>query len=307
MFPLAGVDTIRTAPAKARVSGVRLFRAAVSSYVVLVCALTCVATTQAMPLQLRLRGGKIGAHRGGYFSLSQGTIRDFAGSLESGADILEIDLRSTSDGGVVVYHSDTLSKHALCLGLIRDRTFDDVTHCLLLPTGARIESFEDVLRWAHGKNVILNAEFKDDAVIEPALKLVEQYDEWDRIYFQANAHYDRYAVARQRSARADILVNAGDMDTLRWAAALDDRHLIIGLREPVQTPEAVALVHRYGKLASANSWRPSQYEELFTAGCDRLFAMGVDIVITNNIRSCIAQRATRWTMNHDARARASAE
>ena len=32
---------------------------------------------------------------------------------------------------------------------------------------------------------------------------------------------------------------------------------------------------------------------LFTAGCDRLFAMGVDVVITNNVRSCIAQREAR--------------
>jgi glycerophosphoryl diester phosphodiesterase len=274
---------------------------------VLVWSLTCVATAQAMPLEIHLRGGKIGAHRGGYWSLSQSSLRDFAASLKSGTDILEIDLRSTSDGGVVVYHSDTLSKHTFCFGLVRHRTFEDVTHCRLLPTGDRIPGFEKVLRWTRGKNVILNAEFKDEAVIEPTLALVDRYDAWDRIYFQANAHYDRYTLARQRSARADILVNAGDMDTLRWAVALDDRHLIIGLREPVQTPEAVALVHQYGRLASANSWRPSEYEELLTAGCDRLFAMGVDIVITNNVQSCIAQRAARWAMERDAKPQASAE
>ena len=260
---------------------------------VLLWALVCATSAHGAPLEDRLRGVKIGAHRGGFWSLSQSTRGDFAASLASGADILEIDLRWTKDDGVVVYHSDTLSKHTFCLGKIRDRTFADVTHCRLLPTGSRIESFERILRWTRDRNVILNAEFKDDEVIAPALRLVARDDAWDRIYFQANAHYDHYARARELAPRADILVNAGDMDMLRWAAALDDPHLIIGLREPVQTPEAVALVHRYGKLASANSWRPSDYQELFTAGCDRLFAMGVDIVITNNVPSCVAERAAR--------------
>jgi hypothetical protein len=71
------------------------------------------------------------------------------------------------------------------------------------------------------------------------------------------------------------------------------------LHEAVQTPEAVALVHQYGKLASANSWRPSAYQEFFTAGCERLFELGVDIIVTNNVQSCAAQRnATSATPRH---------
>jgi len=239
------------------------------------------------------RGTKIGAHRGGFWSLAQGTRGDFASSMASGADILELDLRSTSDGGVVVYHDDTLSKHTLCLGNVSDRTFEDVTRCRLLPTGARIESFERILRWARAQDVVLDAEFKDDDVIMPALALVARYDAWTQVYFQANGHLDRYQRARALAPRADILVNASDMNTLRHEAALDDPHLVIDLRKSVQTPEAVALVHHSGKLASANSWRPSGYQELFTAGCDRLFAMGIDIVITNNVASCVAERAAR--------------
>ena len=233
----------------------------------LLWALVCPTPSRAATLEDRLRGLSVGAHRGGFWSLAQSTHSDFARSLGSGADILEIDLRWTKDDGVVVYHSDTLSKHTLCLGQVRDRTFTDVIHCRLIPTGAYIESFEKVLRWTHGKNVILDAEFKDDEVIVPALRLVERYDAWDRVYFQANAHYDRYARARALSPRANLQVNASNMDTLRWALELADPHLVvIALREPVQTPEAVALVHQYGKLASANSWRPSDYQELFTAG-----------------------------------------
>ena len=64
--------------------------------------------------------------------------------------------------------------------------------------------------------------------------------------------------------------------------------------------------NRNSLLASANSWRPSDYQELFTAGCDRLFAMGVDIVITNNVRSCIAQRSATRAIppSHSVHARA---
>jgi len=259
--------------------------------VVLSCVLVCSTRVGAGTLEDRLHGFAVGAHRGGFWSLSQSTRSDFATSLAHGADVLEIDLRWTKDGGVVVYHSDTLSKHTFCLGLVRDRTFADVMHCRLIPTGAHIESFERLLRWTRGRNVVLDAEFKDDEVVAPALRLAERYDAWGRIYFQANAHYDRYARARELAPRANLQVNASDMDTLRWALQLDDPHLVvIALREEIQTPEAVALVHRYRKLASANSWRPSDYQELFTAGCDRLFAIGVEIVVTNNVSSCVTER-----------------
>jgi glycerophosphoryl diester phosphodiesterase len=253
-----------------------------------------------MTFEDRLPGFAIGAHRGGFWSLSQSTRADFSASLAGGADILEIDLRWTRDDGVVVYHDDTLTNHTFCRGEIRDRTFADVTHCRVLPTGARIESFESVLRWTRGKNVVLDAEFKDDEVIAPALRLVERYDAWDRVYFQANAHYDRYATARMLAPRANLLVGVNDMDTLRWALGLDDpRLVVIHLHEAVQTPEAVALVHQYGKLASANSWRPSDYQEFFSAGCERLFELGVDIIVTNNVQSCAAQRnATSATPRH---------
>src|SRR5262252_7760789 len=61
-------------------------------------------------LQDRLRGYNVGAHRGGFWSVVQGTMQDFVHSLDAGADVLEVDLRVTKDGGVVISHSDTLSK-----------------------------------------------------------------------------------------------------------------------------------------------------------------------------------------------------
>jgi glycerophosphoryl diester phosphodiesterase len=252
------------------------------------------------PLQGQLRGFKVAAHRGGFWSAVQGTSEDFNTSLGYGTDIIEIDLRGTLDGGVVISHSDTLSKHTFCLGLIRDRTFADVMQCRLLPTGAHIPSFEDVLQWQRGKNVIINAEFKDDVVVEPALRLVEQYDAWERVYFQANVHYDRYARARQLAPRANMLVNVGEMARLRWALDLDDPHLVvIGLRGPMLNREAADLVHQYGKAASANSWHAAQFQELFTAACDSLFAMGIDVVVTNNVRSCVMQRDA--ILEHEAK------
>src|SRR5204863_3932041 len=99
----------------------------------LLWALVCPTAAGIGALEDRLRGFSVGAHRGGFWSLSQSARSDFATSIANGADLLEIDLRWTKDGGVVVYHSDTLSKHTFCLGQVRDRTFDDVMHCRLLP------------------------------------------------------------------------------------------------------------------------------------------------------------------------------
>ncbi|HEY2388926.1 MAG TPA: hypothetical protein VGK30_18370, partial [Candidatus Binatia bacterium] len=62
------------------------------------------------------------------------------------------------------------------------------------------------------------------------------------------------------------------------------------LRGPMTNRTAVALVHRYGKAASVNSWSGGHLQELWTAACGKLFSMGVDVVITNNVESCVSQR-----------------
>jgi glycerophosphoryl diester phosphodiesterase len=257
----------------------------------LAAALGRPSTADAGTLQDRLRGYNVGAHRGGFWSVVQGTIPEYAASIDAGTDILEVDLRATKDGGVVISHSDTLSKHTICLGHIRDRTFADVMSCPLLPTGARLPSFEELLRWERSTSVVINAEFKDAEVIEPALQLIEKYDAWERVYFQTNVHYDWYAHARAFAPRVNLLVNVGNVERLRWALGLNDPHLVvIGLRGPMLNRTAIALVHRYGKAASANSWTGGHLEELVSAACDKFFAKGVDVVITNNVGSCVAQR-----------------
>jgi glycerophosphoryl diester phosphodiesterase len=50
------------------------------------------------------------AHRGGGGNAPENTLEAFRNSIANGADILEIDVRATADGELVVFHDSTTNR-----------------------------------------------------------------------------------------------------------------------------------------------------------------------------------------------------
>jgi len=66
------------------------------------------------------------AHRGSSGSAPENTVAAFEMALESGAEILECDVRLTRDGEVVVFHDRTLNRTTNGTGPIEDRTLEEL-------------------------------------------------------------------------------------------------------------------------------------------------------------------------------------
>jgi|GEM_PF-2161574 len=231
----------------------------------------------------------VAAHRGGYFG-AQNVLRQFRATMAAGAsDILEMDLHATRDGVVLVYHDPTLDSKTQCHGSIEDRDYAALRHCRL-PEGDPLARFGDVLDAARGK-VLVDAEFKTDAVIAPAVRMAMEKGALGYTYFQTQGDRHKYRLARAISPDVRLQFKTSDEADLDWALSLHDPALVVLEMSPeFATPGHIRRIHAAGKLVSVNSWRYQMLEERLDASCDSVFARSIDIAVTNNPGKCSAQR-----------------
>lgn len=107
---------------------------------------------------------KIVAHRGYSARYPENSARAFEQAIAAGADLIETDVRLTSDGVAVCWHDPDLRRVA---GI--SRAIADTSHAAIaqieLPGGARIHTLAEVLALARGRvPVLLDVKLDDDAV-----------------------------------------------------------------------------------------------------------------------------------------------
>ncbi len=265
------------------------------------CVLLAIGSATASPPQVQgvpdtsvndvyhLSGPLIAAHRGGFFG-APNTLRQFMSTIHSGdADILEMDLQSTRDGIVVVFHDPDLHPNTDCSGELGAQTYGQIRNCTHRD-GSVLPLFDDVLQATAGKT-LLDAEFKTNEVIEPAIQLTAARHADGQVYFQLGNDRHKYAIARGVSSEVALQYKATSDDDIAWAASLNDPNLIlIEMSRDFISPGRVRAVHAAGKLVSENSWRYQYTEERFGASCTLAFSQGVDVVVTNNPMSCKRER-----------------
>ena len=109
----------------------------------LLAGLACTSAVAAPPQPLT-----IGAHRGLAEGLPENTLAAFRHSLAAGIKVIELDLRTTKDGQLVVMHDATLNRTTDCSGAVAEQTLARIQQCDAgWPThvGERVPTLGDVL------------------------------------------------------------------------------------------------------------------------------------------------------------------
>jgi glycerophosphoryl diester phosphodiesterase len=97
------------------------------------------------------------SHRGEHLHHPENTMPAFRAAVEAGADFIEVDVRTTSDGRLVLQHDDTVDRCTNGHGKVADMTFDDIRK---LDAGVKFNAefagtpvprFEEVFEFARGK------------------------------------------------------------------------------------------------------------------------------------------------------------
>ncbi|NDL60881.1 glycerophosphodiester phosphodiesterase [Phytoactinopolyspora mesophila] len=112
-------------------------------------------------------------HRGAMSVSPENTMASFRLAAEQGANEIELDLRLSKDGEIVVIHDTTVDRTTDGSGAVADFTAEEL-RALDAGNGQSIPTFEEVL---DGTDVRLQIEIKDPAVIEPLVALLAQRPE----------------------------------------------------------------------------------------------------------------------------------
>jgi glycerophosphoryl diester phosphodiesterase len=97
------------------------------------------------------------SHRGEHLSHPENTLPAFQAAIDAGADYFELDVRTTSDGHLVLMHDATVDRTTNGKGKVREMTFEQIQRLdaggKFDPrfAGTKVPTFEEALNLAHGK------------------------------------------------------------------------------------------------------------------------------------------------------------
>jgi len=123
---------------------------------------------------------KVAAHKGAVHLAPQNTIPAFAKAVEVGADMIEIDVHTTSDGELVVIHNHTVDGLTNGTGMVAEMTLSEIKalDAGVAPyvgfKGLRIPTLLETLQYIKRAGVEVNVEIKSakvDQVVECVRKL----------------------------------------------------------------------------------------------------------------------------------------
>ncbi|HZK63485.1 MAG TPA: glycerophosphodiester phosphodiesterase family protein [Puia sp.] len=152
------------------------------------------------PLPLVKNGFVVIAHRGNHVHVPENTVASVKEAIKSGADYVEIDLRTTRDGYLVLSHDASVDRMTNGRGNVKDLTLEEIKKLAITGHSRdhktyRIPEFKEILK-ACRKRINIYLDFKDADPGETYLQLkaagmekqvvvylnkAEQYGQWKKV------------------------------------------------------------------------------------------------------------------------------
>lgn len=179
---------------------------------------------------------KIYGHRGSRTRRPENTMLAFRLAYEEGADGIEIDIRTTADGEIVITHDNSLKR---CAGVdinVSDLPWDVLStipvHCPdkfgdTFKNTAFVPRLVELFDWMKNNDCLLNIEIKQQLdrdygyIEEKTLELIKEYGLADRIIFSS---FDEYILIKLKeldpSVKTFLLYNSPRVDAGKNAIAM---------------------------------------------------------------------------------------
>lgn len=149
------------------------------------------------PLPAVRNGFVVIAHRGNHLKVPENTVASIEEAIRSGADYVEMDLRTTKDGRLVLSHDASVDRMTNGKGMVKELTYAQMAELKVGPdTGGtyRIATFEAALTACKGRiNIYLDFKEADPEItyrqiraagmekqIVVYLNKEEQYSQWKK-------------------------------------------------------------------------------------------------------------------------------
>lgn len=163
-----------------------------------------------------MRHTQLIAHRGASAEAPENTLPAFALALQQGAQMIEFDVRPTSDGQVVVFHDDTTARwdgqdRAIAALTLREVRQLDIG-------GAQVPTLDEVCAWAADTGIGLNVELKVAGIEAEVARIVGRHGVGQQVIVSS---FDLVALETMRAVAPELKLGAlMGSDTLAPAVRL---------------------------------------------------------------------------------------
>lgn len=185
------------------------------------------------------------AHRGNHVSVPENTLASYQEAINCGADYVEVDVRATKDGHLVVMHDGTVDRTTNGSGKVADMTFEQIRALKVFNNNKkthRVPEFQEVLQVCKGKiNIYLD--FKDGD-IEKTWKLIREAGMEHHVIVYLNKK-EQYAGWQAVAPHVPLMTSAPDevKNPQQLAAFLD--HMHVSVLDNVHAPEMLHALHAH--------------------------------------------------------------
>ncbi|HVA89409.1 MAG TPA: glycerophosphodiester phosphodiesterase family protein [Chloroflexota bacterium] len=225
----------------------------------------------------------IGAHRGASAQAPENTMAAFDLAVEQGAELIELDVHRSLDGGLVIIHDFDVARTTGRPGLVAEltaaqlRDLDAGSWKGEQWAGARIPTLDQVLD-RYGSTVLLNIEIKagndpSHGIAGQVAQAVRRRNLYDRVVISS---FDWAIIKELRrvdpAVRVALLADRRPDEALLYAAELGAVGVHLKAELVTTARAARAQTHGLGILA----WTVDEPEEMA-----RLAALGIDAIVSN--------------------------
>lgn len=229
-----------------------------------------------------VRRVKICAHRGDSLHWPENTLSAFQSAVAQGADYVELDVQSSSDGELFVFHDEYMKRITGYPGRLWEYTAAQLSEMDAGAfmgeqfAGTRIPTLTQALSFCRGQ-IRVNVEIKETAyeikhpIAARVVQIIEELDMADQCVVTAYTRSTLNLVKRLNpEIRTSLLCDLADR--LSWDVPEADE---LSVYARLLTPDFVNNAHAAGKRIIA--WTADTQDEV-----RRLAALGVDMVVTND-------------------------
>jgi len=210
-------------------------------------------------------------HRGAAGLEPENTLRSIKKANDLGVDQVEIDVRTTRGGHLIVIHDETVDRTTNGHGYVKELTLREL-RSLDAGKGEHMPTLEEALRFTQGR-LILQIELKVKEATEPVVHLVESLNAEKEVVITSFMHD---LLGRVHELNTNLRTGALFFDVQGDVCqrALDVHSKAIHVYYRNVKPKLVEEAHRRG--LKIQVWNPDDAEEMM-----RMIGLSVDGIGTN--------------------------
>jgi glycerophosphoryl diester phosphodiesterase len=218
-------------------------------HIVLILALTCSCGAANKVVAI--------AHRGEHIHHPENTMAAYQSAIDAGADYIEVDVRTTADGKLILMHDGMVDRTTNGKGAVKDMTFAQIR--ALDVHGEKVPTFDEALERARGKiGVYVDSKQLSAADLVAAL---EKFEMQDKVVVYGGYTYLKEVAALRPKIRimpesVSVAISKKIVDELHpQVIAFSGRDFTDEIIAIAKAAKADIYVDRFGEADSPAGWQ----------------------------------------------------